>query len=613
MTGSPPDRAADLDSNAQTDLRMLCFAASFWVGAAVASPAVGGVTVLTASVIGVVVSALAFDRRLRLVLGAASLFLIGSFVGVRADLRYRPVASGPYEGEVAVIGDPERSGAGWLIEVRLPTGERVRGRAFGQPGSTVARAAFGESLMVEGTLTPVVDQPWLRTRHIAGHLSIDAAQPGESAGLRHFVPTMVRDRIAAGAATMDDRRRALYLGLVMGDDRLQPLGQKLRFNAAGLTHLLAVSGQNVAFVLAVARPVLHTFGYRGRFVGLLAVLVVFAVITRLEPSVLRATVTAGIAAWASLTGRERTGITVLCLAAMGLICIDPFLVDSVGFQLSVAASAAILVLGPAIEHRMPGPPWLAAPVSITVAAQLGVSPLLIMYFGPVSAASVPANVLVGWAAAAVMTLGLTVGVFAGLAPDAVGYVVQRPTDALLWWIDWVAAWQAGLPAPRFGLITLTVVIVALMLVRAVDRTVHRVVPVLVLVVVSVAAVPTGPVAVAECGTGMTWYPAGADANSVLVISSDAYDSSVGSCFDAGIRTVDVLVLERGSAQTARLATAVDEVMRVGHIMAPPQHRVVGARRQLGLAELVTANVTLHVEPNADGSRLEVTPCCYNGA
>ena len=583
-----------------------------WCGASLALPITGGSAMLAAGLVGAAVSSVAAVSPARLLLWLGSLFLIASHLGVRADRLYVPVETGPFEGEVTVIGDPERSFAGWVIELRLPTGERVRSRAFGQPGSVVASAAIGESLLVEGRLSPVVDQPWLRTRHIAGHLAIDHAEHAARAGPQHLIPTVVRDRIAAGATTLADERRALYLGLVMGDDRLQPLGQKLRFNASGLTHLLAVSGQNVAFVLAVARPVLQAFGYRGRFIGLLGVLVVFAVITRLEPSVLRATVTAGITAWAAMTGRERTGITVLCLAVIALIGIDPFLVDSVGFQLSVAASGGILLIGPAVERRLPGPSWLVAPMSVTVAAQIGVSPLLIMYFGPVSGASIPANVAVGWAAAAVMTLGLTVGVFAGLVPDEVAFLLQRPTDILLWWIDWVAAWQAGLPAPRYGLATLAVVLVALIIMRMVDRPVHRAAPILAIVVASASAVPVSPSAVEECGSGITWYPGGAETSSALVLSADAYDGSVEACFDAGIRSADVLVLERGSAQSARLATAIGDVMDIGHIMAPPQHRVIGARRQLDVVELVTADATLEVQPSQDGTRLAVVQCCYNG-
>ena len=172
----------------------------------------------------------------------------------------------------------------------------------------------------------------------------------------------VRDRVGAGADALDERPAALYRGLVLGDDRFQPLGQRLRFRLSGLSHLLAVSGQNVAFVLAAAGPLIGSLGHRSRIVAVLGIVVLFAVITRLEPSVLRAAATASLAAWASWSGRSRSGVAILALAVMGLVLVDPFLVDAVGFQLSVAASAGILTLGPPLARRLPGPdPMAQAP------------------------------------------------------------------------------------------------------------------------------------------------------------------------------------------------------------------------------------------------------------
>ena len=54
-----------------------------------------------------------------------------------------------------------------------------------------------------------------------------------------------------------ERARSLYTGLVIGDDREQPADLADAFRGAGLTHLLAVSGQNVAFALALAGPLLR--------------------------------------------------------------------------------------------------------------------------------------------------------------------------------------------------------------------------------------------------------------------------------------------------------------------------------------------------------------------
>ena len=87
---------------------------------------------------------------------------------------------------------------------------------------------------------------------------------------------------------MAPERRALYAGFVLGDDRGQPVEITDDFRASGLSHLLVVSGQNVAFVLALVSPLLRRLRLGWRLVAGLALLLLFGVLTRWEPSVLRA-------------------------------------------------------------------------------------------------------------------------------------------------------------------------------------------------------------------------------------------------------------------------------------------------------------------------------------
>ena len=153
-----------------------------------------------------------------------------------------------------------------------------------------------------------------RARHIVARASLHTVEPVGPPDPPVRVAEAVRERIAAGGHVLDPRPRSLYLGLVLGDDRFQSAGQELRFRLSGLTHLLAVSGQNVAFVLAVVAPLLGRLDPRWRLATVALVLSLFAVITRLEPSVLRAVVTAGLSTWAATSGRVRSGLGVLAAA-----------------------------------------------------------------------------------------------------------------------------------------------------------------------------------------------------------------------------------------------------------------------------------------------------------
>ena len=67
----------------------------------------------------------------------------------------------------------------------------------------------------------------------------------------------VRELVERGASALPSDHAALARGLVIGDDRDQPPEMVERFRASGLSHLMAVSGQNVAFVIAAAGPVLR--------------------------------------------------------------------------------------------------------------------------------------------------------------------------------------------------------------------------------------------------------------------------------------------------------------------------------------------------------------------
>ena len=107
----------------------------------------------------------------------------------------------------------------------------------------------------------------------------------------------------------------------------------------------------------------------------------FVVLTGAEPSVMRAGVMAGLALIGVLLGRPRSTGSILAGAVVVLLVVDPALVWSVGFQLSVAATASMVALATPISRRIGFlPSSLSLAASATLAAQVGVTPLLLFYF-----------------------------------------------------------------------------------------------------------------------------------------------------------------------------------------------------------------------------------------
>lgn len=355
------------------------------------------------------------------------------------------------DARASLVRDPVRSGAATTALLRVD-GRNLVATAYGPTGARLSRVQAGDHVQLLGTTRPWVASQErhaaLRTTHrvdVSAVTILDATPP-----LWRFANAL-RDRIADGAAPLGEDRRALFTGLVYGDDRFQSSLVEADFRLAGLTHLLAVSGQNVAYLLILLAPVLRRCGLGWRWALTLAALVVFATATRYEPSVLRATVMAAIVATGALTGRESASVRALAFAVAGLLLYDPLLAHTIAFRLSVAASAGIIVLAKPVARRFGEGP-VATALAVTISAQLAVAPLLVTTFGPISVVSVPANLLAGPAAGLAMAWGMTAGLAAGLIGGPVPSVVHVFTSPLLWWLENVAHAAASVPLAPVGLL-----------------------------------------------------------------------------------------------------------------------------------------------------------------
>ena len=353
---------------------------------------------------------------------------------------------GQVAAEIELLTDPAPSFGGLRFEARLG-GRRVEARAGGAVAEPLRDRLAGEVVSVRGFVSPLLpDRAWRVARHLSGRLSIHAVDGWRPGHPPARLANGLRRTLEGGAASLPPRQRALFTGLVVGDDRAQPPDLADAFLGAGLTHLLAVSGQNVAFVLTLASPGLRRLRIWPRWLASTALITLFGVVTRFEPSVLRASVMAALATGLVSAGAPAHRLRVLALAVTGLLLVDPLLVRSVGFQLSVAACLAIVTLAARVAAAVPGPRPLREAVGVTVAAQLGVAPVLLHTFGPIPLASLPANLLAVPVAGWVMVWGLTAGLVAGVAGPTAAALLHLPTRLALSWLEVVAggAARAGL-------------------------------------------------------------------------------------------------------------------------------------------------------------------------
>lgn len=262
----------------------------------------------------------------------------------------------------------------------------------------------------------------------------------------------IRERAAAGLGRgMPAREAALARGFVLGEDEEIDGRTEEDFRRSGLSHLLAVSGQNVTLLALLAMPVLGAFGIplRERLLWVLGLIAVYVPVAGAGPSIQRAGVMGALGVLATLAGRRSSRLYALVVAAAVTLAVDPGIAADVGWQLSFAAVLGILLLASplreALAARLGSGPWrraLAEGVAVTVAATLATAPLIAFHFETLSTTTLAANLLALPAVAPAMWLGMAVG---GLA-QVPGLPLEplNGLDALLLaYVARVASWCAA--------------------------------------------------------------------------------------------------------------------------------------------------------------------------
>ena len=276
--------------------------------------------------------------------------------------------------------------------------------ALSPPRAGSPQAAF---MNVRGSITVVRSPP--RYQGLAWQLrqGLHAALEGTSSDAQGLVP-----------------------GLALGDS--STLDSKLYddMQAAGLTHLIAVSGANVTILLMVVLLLIRRLSHRRTVIYGIALLMLcaFVIIVRPQPSVIRAAVMGVVALVAGFTRNQRAAIPALSVTIIILIAVDPWLAVSYGFALSVVATGALLFWAKRVFAFLDGhtssriPAWVLETLAVTMCAQIGVFPILVALGSVLSLASIPANMVAVPLATPAMLLGIIAALVAAASPPA-GHVV----------------------------------------------------------------------------------------------------------------------------------------------------------------------------------------------
>jgi competence protein ComEC len=216
------------------------------------------------------------------------------------------------------------------------------------------------------------------------------------------------------------------------------------FADAGLTHVVAISGWNIAIVAAVIGAIAEPIGRRrgGRWLSAtvsVAAVGGYVLLTGAGPSVVRAALMAGAMLLVRMGGSRAHAASALCAAAGVMLLVAPPVVWDVGFQLSLLATGGLIWFGAGIEGRLGAlPPWLREPIALTIAAQLTTLPVLLVNFERLSLVAPLANVVV----VPIVPFAMLACALASLAGTIGDLLPLDPMRDLIGWAFGGAAWLA---------------------------------------------------------------------------------------------------------------------------------------------------------------------------
>ncbi|MGB3733963.1 MAG: ComEC/Rec2 family competence protein [Ilumatobacter sp.] len=406
-----------------------------------------------------------------------ALLLVAVAVGglVRSEQSWaslEPDQLGSYRGWVRMVDDPQPYPSSTRVIVEIE-GERFeiwsRGRA---QQLRVGEWRGGEWIAMDGERVQLDEERAGRVawQHVVGEFELEWASDVDAGGPVARASNRVRASIERASSALPGDDASLFRGLVVGDDRDQPREMIDRFRASGLSHLTAVSGQNVSFLLAAAGPMLRRLRPWMRWAVTIALIAWFVALTRYEPSIVRAGAMAGLSTTAFLLGRDRAPVRILAVAVTGLVLIDPLLVRSVGFWLSVGATLGVSAVGPWLAvrfDRIDHTGIFSLPLGVTLGAQIGVMVPAVLVFGRLPLVSIPANLLAVPVAGMVMLYGMPAGLVAGWIP-VTAPVLMFPARLGTRWVDTVASLGSRLepdPPVQFvgwGIVAVAVVVLLVM-------------------------------------------------------------------------------------------------------------------------------------------------------
>ena len=256
-------------------------------------------------------------------------------------------------------------------------------------------------------------------------------------GLRRAIRGGLQEHLSSLSA-------CLAAGFLIGETRNIPPELYRWFRDSGTLHLLAVSGSNVALVVLFVMVLLRPLGLSSRWRApvLMLAIAVFALICYGEPSVVRASLMAGLILLARMIQRPVDLNNTIALGALIILLIAPAQFYDVGFQLSFVTAWGLIFVLPQVTRLFGNRSsrwwfrWLVFPILVPLVAQICAAPISVLYFQRLPLVSPLANLVIIPVVSAAVIGGLVL-VLASTLGAALGQAVSWVVDPLLRTTAWL--------------------------------------------------------------------------------------------------------------------------------------------------------------------------------
>lgn len=351
-----------------------------------------------------------------------------------------------------LLSEPKRSGKYQTITINLKSGEKVFITTTRFP-----EYSYAQTLHISGPIRILPRAGGFQPRAHEGRSYGASTQEDGVINKKNVILTMSFPKIEAEKqnknfllsltagfrqkivslfnATLPSPSSSLLLGIVFGIKEGMTASFKKNLQATGVLHVVAASGMNVTMVGGFLSSVFIVF-FRRQVAVTLAILGVwfYAFVSGFEASIVRASIMGSLVFSAQILGRQYLGMLGLFIAAYLMLFISPLTIFDVGFQLSFAATAGLIVL-PKIREvgkvRVIGDD-----INTTIAAQIATLPILLTTFGTYSLWSIIVNAILLWTIPILMALG-GLGAILGFIHPFFGQLPLYLSLPFLNYFEWV--------------------------------------------------------------------------------------------------------------------------------------------------------------------------------